>query len=618
MQDFAAFLKERSVHEEKHAHGLKRISQSTQETIRRPESRQGSFAESFKEITRIHERMADHGFQFASNLQTMSEELQDLALNCEKGRKHWKQTGLSAEKRAQDAESAMDKAKTKYNSLAEQYDRARTGERQSGKFGLKGHKSAAQQEEDLHRKVEAADGDYFSKVQTAQAQRQELLTTSRPQAVNALQELVKECDAGLSMQVQKFAVLNEKLLLAYGLCVSPLRSQSPGPSAGSRSLREVASSIDNRKDLVNYLFSFTNKAGSRPPEIKYEKHPALSPKQQQQTQPPAPSFGASQPQFGQVGRTDTNFDPYVQTHKPSQSAQISGVLSHQFASGDGLPVLGQPGQYPSGPHPPIQGYPVSRAPQLSPIEPLSPSSGADTKQRPEAGLPSGSGQEYRGVFSSMGQNRSDQPPLASSENNSAFRPLASSVNSDNQQTTATPSGTVNPYGPPPNGMNGGRAAGQPGMPANGYQYDIRDPSNQRPGSRGPPLGPYGDLRSDNRGPPAPQNGAYRPQGPHLPGPTANMSASGSGSIPPSTPRRPETNRPNLAPTKPVFGVPLNELFRRDGSAVPAIVYQCVQAVDLFGLETEGIYRTSGSAHHIMEMKAMFDHGRDPLQGISRY
>jgi hypothetical protein len=35
----------------------------------------------------------------------------------------------------------------------------------------------------------------------------------------------------------------------------------------------------------------------------------------------------------------------------------------------------------------------------------------------------------------------------------------------------------------------------------------------------------------------------------------------------------------------------------------------VQAVDLFGLDTEGIYRTSGSAPHIMEMKAMFNHGK---------
>lgn len=77
--------------------------------------------------------------------------------------------------------------------------------------------------------------------------------------------------------------------------------------------------------------------------------------------------------------------------------------------------------------------------------------------------------------------------------------------------------------------------------------------------------------------------------------------------------RPKVNvdgaRPHLAPLKPVFGVSLDELFHRDNTAVPMIVYQCVQAVDLFGLDTEGIYRTSGSAPHIMEMKAMFNHGK---------
>jgi len=57
----------------------------------------------------------------------------------------------------------------------------------------------------------------------------------------------------------------------------------------------------------------------------------------------------------------------------------------------------------------------------------------------------------------------------------------------------------------------------------------------------------------------------------------------------------------------VFGVSLDDLFQRDGSAVPTIVYQCVQAVDLYGLDFEGIYRTSGSAHHIMELRQQFDH-----------
>ncbi len=66
---------------------------------------------------------------------------------------------------------------------------------------------------------------------------------------------------------------------------------------------------------------------------------------------------------------------------------------------------------------------------------------------------------------------------------------------------------------------------------------------------------------------------------------------------------------DLPPVKPVFGVTLDDLFLRDGSAVPMVVYQCIQAVDLFGLEVEGIYRLSGTASHIHRLKAIFDHGK---------
>ena len=71
---------------------------------------------------------------------------------------------------------------------------------------------------------------------------------------------------------------------------------------------------------------------------------------------------------------------------------------------------------------------------------------------------------------------------------------------------------------------------------------------------------------------------------------------------------------DLAPLKPVFGHTLEELYRRDGSAVPIIVYQCLQAVDLYGLEVEGIYRLSGTASHVARIKAMFDHGK-PSSGV---
>jgi hypothetical protein len=210
VQEFAAFLKKRSTLEEEHAQGLKKLCRSSHEAARRPDNRQGSYAQNYNEVIRIHDRMADNGIQFALSLHQMHEDLHELAVNIERGRKHWKQSGLNAEKRVQDSESMMEKAKAKYDSLAEDYDRARTGDKQSGRvFGLKGPKSAAQHEEDLNRKVQAADSDYSIKVQTAKAQRQELVSTLRPQAINALQDLVNECDSGLTLQLQKFSELNQ-------------------------------------------------------------------------------------------------------------------------------------------------------------------------------------------------------------------------------------------------------------------------------------------------------------------------------------------------------------------------------------------------------------------------
>ena len=65
-------------------------------------------------------------------------------------------------------------------------------------------KTGAQVEEDLQRRVNAADQEYASRVQLANSHRHELLSIQRPQAVKALKVLILECDSGLTMQLQKY------------------------------------------------------------------------------------------------------------------------------------------------------------------------------------------------------------------------------------------------------------------------------------------------------------------------------------------------------------------------------------------------------------------------------
>ncbi|KAL3472651.1 hypothetical protein BJX99DRAFT_211608 [Aspergillus californicus] len=445
-RDFASFLKKRSILEEEHSQGLRKLSRSLYDAAHKTENRQGTYSYGCVELNGFHDRMADHGLQFAASLQQMADNLNELAGNIERGRKQWKHEGLNAEKKVMDAETLSEKAKAKYDSLAEQYDRVKTGEKQGGKFGFKGTKSAAQQEEDLLRKVQAADSDYATKVQAAQAARQELISTHRPQAVHNIQQLITECDSGLALQMQKFGTFNEKLLLGQGLSISPLKEAD---AVSSKSLREVISQIDNQKDFHDFVLSHESSPGAVTSEqVKYNRHPTLG-------------GGPSVP---------TASSPQSSTQAKRQSISM--------------------------PVPVSQTPPVSSQPPQLPV----------------------------------------QIPVAA--------PL---------QTTSTP-----PY---PQGSD-------PFSPT-----PFQPPY---PTSSGPPP----DSQLMNQPPPPVQKGPPLSSG--------------------------NNYSPNLPPLKPVFGLSLEELYARDGTAVPMIVYQCFQAVELFGLDVEGIYRLSGSANHISQMKALFD------------
>lgn len=64
--------------------------------------------------------------------------------------------------------------------------------------------------------------------------------------------------------------------------------------------------------------------------------------------------------------------------------------------------------------------------------------------------------------------------------------------------------------------------------------------------------------------------------------------------------------PGVTDSMPVYGTPIEDLLDYEGGTVPRAVYQCVQAIDNFGLEVEGIYRANGNNSQIQEIKHLFD------------
>lgn len=59
---------------------------------------------------------------------------------------------------------------------------------------------------------------------------------------------------------------------------------------------------------------------------------------------------------------------------------------------------------------------------------------------------------------------------------------------------------------------------------------------------------------------------------------------------------------------PILGVSLNDLYKRDGTAVPFLLSQCFLAVEKFGLDTENIYCVHASVDRVNQIKSAFETG----------
>ncbi|EFY93152.1 beta-chimaerin [Metarhizium acridum CQMa 102] len=492
-KEFALFLKKRSVLEDDHAQSLRKLCRLTQDNARRPEHRQGTFSKSYDEMVFIHDRMAENGSQFAASLHQMHEDLLELVANGERGRKMWKANGLAAEQKVADLEQVMRKSKAKYDSLAEEYDRARTGEaRQSGKMlgAFKAHKSPAQQEEDLLRKVQAADQTYSAHVQSLQAEKAHLEKSARPEAVKALRELISETDSAVTLQMQKFAAFNEKLLLGNGLIISPFKTQGAQGAGQPRSLRQAVAAIDNEKDFNDFVAGQHTRIQPYT-EVKYERNPLLINNPSSVSQPPPQSMHTIQP----VG---TSGPP------PPEGPNSFGAGSRSSVGNFG----------PMGSLVSSQGPPASQG-------------GKTDSNRPYA--------QTHGRSFSQGNMLSQQV--------SALQQQFSSRNSAQ---------------PAPRYSNTASSQGPPQLGALPFQGSQPSPQSSTP-PQGAPFQPSTDPRSS--GP------AY-------------------GGAPPPAYAPTPGNDQSAASKKVVFGLTLNQLYERDGLAVPMVVYQCIQAVDLFGLGVE--------------------------------
>lgn len=81
----------------------------------------------------------------------------------------------------------------------------------------------------------------------------------------------------------------------------------------------------------------------------------------------------------------------------------------------------------------------------------------------------------------------------------------------------------------------------------------------------------------------------------------------SPSVPP---QQPQQQQPTIYDPSQhglaVYGTPLEDLLDYEEGTVPRVVYQCIQAIDNFGLDVEGIYRLNGNSNQVKAIREQFD------------
>ena len=211
---------------------------------------------------------------YLSALQKMYDEISSLLFTITKTRKSIKENGKRLEKDVIDSIHNAEKAQARYNSLCQDWEKLRTVDPAKTKLTLRGSKTTKEQEEELLRKIDSADLDYKQKVDHSNALRDTFITKERPKIVLELRDLILELNTAIAIQVQKYTIWTENLILNSGVTVSPIDK----PNA---SMKAIASSVTNERDLYHFLNKYNSptKSGLMVNQnlipVKYKKYPSM-------------------------------------------------------------------------------------------------------------------------------------------------------------------------------------------------------------------------------------------------------------------------------------------------------------------------------------------------------
>lgn len=268
-EEFAIFVRRKHSYEQSYARDIRKAASASKGSIASScVPSKGSVVDSLTKVINFDNRLVtDVRTPYIKALETMYSELFSLAQNFSKSRKQLKEESSRYEKEVADAIAQAEKSRSKYQSICQDLEKCRNSDQTQKKITLGGRKTGSQQEEELTKKLQVADADYNKKANFSQKCKNELVDNYRPQLSSKLQDLILELDNALQLQLAKYSVYNESLIVGMGNQVTPLGKNHV-------SMRDVASSVDCEKCLYDYLKNSKVEVKPVLAPVEYKRHNA--------------------------------------------------------------------------------------------------------------------------------------------------------------------------------------------------------------------------------------------------------------------------------------------------------------------------------------------------------
>ncbi|KAJ3412943.1 hypothetical protein HDV05_008731 [Chytridiales sp. JEL 0842] len=312
-KDAANFLKRRAAIEEEYAKAMIKLVQTSAST--KSASKEGTYSSSWSHFLQIHDQVAQSRLKLSADIQTCAEDLNTLHKNTERSRKQLKDAGLKHWKQVHEAENALEKAKGRYETLMDEWERALNNKDNAEVNGLEGvdmynanpalsmavgsmkikggvaniaknfnlnlpsgvqgwvngnnlpaklHKI----EEEMRVKASAANDAYKHQLQATNAIRAAYYQRHLPRFIRMLKETNDTCDIALQNYLVQHAHCLEESLMREATTISPVEPEMAGHGAA-----QVLQRIQNAEDFEQYVDSYMqSKEGSN----QLTSHPMLA------------------------------------------------------------------------------------------------------------------------------------------------------------------------------------------------------------------------------------------------------------------------------------------------------------------------------------------------------